>query len=177
MTTTKWNIDQAHSAIQFKAKHLMITTVTGNFTSYDGSVETEGDDFSTAKIAFSADTASVSTGNEQRDAHLRSADFFDAESYPKMTFVSRKIEKGSGNYKVTGDLTIRDVTKPVTLDAEFGGTTKDPWGNIKSGFTLEAKINRKEWGLLWNAALETGGLLVSEEIRILCEIQLAKGNN
>ena len=179
MATTKWNIDRAHSAIQFKAKHLMITTVTGNFTVYDASVETQGDDFSTAKIEFTADTASVSTGNEQRDGHLKSADFFDAETHPKMRFVSKQIEraKGEGNYTLTGDLTIRDITKRVTLDAEFGGIMKDPWGNIKSGFTLETKINRKDWGLVWNNLLESGGVLVSEDVKILCDIQLAKGMN
>ncbi len=178
MATTQWNIDRAHSAIQFKAKHLMITTVTGNFTSYDARVETEGEDFSTVKIAFTADTGSVSTGNEQRDGHLKSADFFDAEHYPKMSFVSKHIEPGkeAGHYRLTGDLTIKEVTKPVTLDAQFDGMVKDPWGNMKSAFTLEGKINRKDWGLVWNVALETGGVLVSEEIRILCEIQLAKGD-
>ncbi len=176
MTKTKWALDPAHSEIQFKVKHMMITTVTGAFKSFNAEVETEGDDFSTAQIGFSADTASVDTGNEQRDGHLRSGDFFDAETYPALSFKAGKLQpKGSGDdYQLTGELTIRDTTRPVTLDVEFGGVGTDPWGNTKAGFTLSGKINRKEWGLNWNAALEAGGVLVSDDVRLMGEIQLTK---
>jgi len=176
MATTKWTLDPAHSEIQFKVKHMMITTVTGAFKNFDAEVQTNGDDFSTADIGFSADTASVDTGNQQRDEHLRSGDFFDAEQYPKLSFKANKLEpKGSnGDYQLSGELTIRDTTRPVTLDVEFGGIGTDPWGNTKAGFTLSGKINRKEWGLNWNAALEAGGVLVSDDVRLLGEIQLTK---
>lgn len=176
MTKTKWALDPAHSEIQFKVKHMMITTVTGAFKSFNAEVETEGDDFSTAQIGFSADTASVDTGNEQRDGHLRSGDFFDAETYPALSFKAGKLQpKGSGDdYQLMGELTIRDTTRPVTLDVEFGGVGTDPWGNTKAGFTLSGKINRKEWGLNWNAALEAGGVLVSDDVRLMGEIQLTK---
>ncbi len=176
MATTKWALDPAHSEIQFKVKHMMITTVTGAFKSFNAEVKTEGDDFSTAEIAFSAETASVDTGSEQRDGHLRSGDFFDSDNHPVLTFNAGKLQpKGSdGDYQLSGELSIRGVTKPVTLDVEFGGIGTDPWGNTKAGFTLAGKINRKEWGLNWNAALEAGGVLVSEEVRLLGEIQLTK---
>lgn len=174
MKTTKWVIDPAHSEIQFKVKHMMITTVTGSFKEFTSEVETEGEDFSTARIRFEAATASIFTNAEQRDAHLRSADFFDADNFPVMSFVSSKLEKtDDDNWQLTGDLTIKDVTKPVKLDVEFGGVGKDPWGNTKAGFSLSGKINRKDWGLNWNAALEAGGVLVSDDVRILCEVQYA----
>lgn len=174
MKTTKWIIDPAHSEIQFKVKHMMITTVTGSFKGFSSEVETEGEDFSTARIRFEAATASIFTNAEQRDAHLRSADFFDADNFPVMSFVSSKLEKtDDDNWQLTGDLTIKDVTKPVKLDVEFGGVGKDPWGNTKAGFSLSGKINRKDWGLNWNAALEAGGVLVSDDVRILCEVQYA----
>lgn len=174
MKTTKWVIDPAHSEIQFKVKHMMITTVTGSFKEFSSEVETEGEDFSTARIRFEAATASIFTNAEQRDAHLRSADFFDADNFPVMSFVSSKLEKtDDDNWQLTGDLTIKDVTKPVKLDVEFGGVGKDPWGNTKAGFSLSGKINRKDWGLNWNAALEAGGVLVSDDVRILCEVQYA----
>lgn len=173
--TTKWNVDGAHSEIQFKARHLMITNVTGSFTNFEGTVETEGDDFTTAKINFSADTNSISTGSEQRDGHLKGEDFFAAEKFPKMTFASTSVEKTADDeFILHGDLTIRDVTKPVILDVQALGTAIDPWGNLKSGFSIEGKINRKDWGLNWNAALEAGGVLVSEEVKINCSVQLVK---
>jgi polyisoprenoid-binding protein YceI len=175
MATTKWALDAAHSEIQFKVKHMMIATVTGSFKSFQADVTTEGDDFTTAKIAFSADIASVDTGNEQRDGHLRSADFFDAEQFPVLAFSDGKLAPNGDNvFKLTGTLSIRGVSQPVTLDAEFGGVGVDPWGNTKAGFTLSGKINRKDWGLNWNAALEAGGVLVSEDVRLLGEIQLSK---
>ena len=174
MATTTWAIDPTHSEIHFKVKHLMITTVTGSFNSFTASAETENDDFSGAKISFSADTASVDTGNEQRDGHLKSADFFDSEKFPQMSFTSTGYSKKGDDYVLTGDLTIKDVTKPVTLNVEFGGVAKDPWGNTKAGFTLTGKINRKDFGLNWNAVTEAGGVLVSEEVKILAEIQLTQ---
>lgn len=175
MDTIKWTIDPAHSEVQFKVKHLMITTVTGSFKEFTSEVETQGNDFTTAKIKFQAATASVFTNSDQRDVHLKSADFFDVEKYPYLKFDSTKLEKvDDENYTLNGNLTIRDVTRPVKLDVEVGGISKDPWGNLKAGFSLTGKINRKEWGLNWNAALESGGVLVSEDVRIFCEVQYAK---
>lgn len=174
MATTKWVLDPAHSEIQFKVKHMMITTVTGSFDRFNVEVETEGDDFSTASIQFSAETASVNTGSEQRDGHLRSADFFDAENHEALVFKAKSYSPA--NNQLQGDLTIKGITHPVTLEAEFGGIGQDPWGNTKAGFTLSGKINRKDWDLNWNAALEAGGVLVSDEVRLLGEIQLAKSN-
>ena len=172
-TTTKWAIDPAHSEVQFKVKHLMISTVTGSFKQFGAEAQLEGDDLTNAQVSFWADTASIFTNDEKRDAHLRSPDFFDSEQFPKLTFTSTRIEGSGSNWKVTGDLTIKGVTKPVTLDVEWSGQAKDPWGNTKAGLNLSGKIDRKEWGLTWNAALETGGVLVSDEVRILCEVQLA----
>jgi polyisoprenoid-binding protein YceI len=173
MAKQKWVADPLHSEIQFKAKHLMITTVTGYFREFEFNAETESDDFSNAKIYFEAKTGSVDTNNEQRDAHLRSGDFFDSEKYSALKFQSTEFRKtGDREYKLSGDLAIRDVTKPVTLDVEFGGIMKDPYGTNKAGFSLSGKINRKDWGLNWNAALESGGVLVSDDVRIFCEVQL-----
>jgi polyisoprenoid-binding protein YceI len=175
LVKTKWAIDPAHSAIQFKVKHMMITNVTGYFTNYEASIETEGDDFANAEILFSADASSVNTANDQRDGHLKSADFFDVENFPKISFKVTNIEKeNSSDFKITGDLTIKHITRTITLDSEFLGIHKDPWGNAKAGFSINGKINRKDWQLNWNAALETGGVLVSDEVRINCEIQLGK---
>lgn len=174
MATTKWALDPTHSELQFKVKHLMITTVTGNIKSFDATLETEGDDFTNAAISFSGDINSIDTGNGDRDGHLKSGDFFDAEKYPAITFKSTSVEKDGSDYVVKGDLTIKDVTKAVKLNAEFGGIATDPWGNTKAGFTLSAKINRTEFGLTWNAALETGGVMVSEEVKILGELQFVK---
>ena len=168
ITTTKWNLDKAHSEIQFKAKHLLITTVTGEFKNYEATIESQGDDFTTAKITFTADINSVDTGSEQRDGHLKGADFFDVEKFPKLTFVSTKIEKKDAEHFILhGDLTIRDVTKPVTLNVEFGGIAKDPWGGTRAGFNVTGKLNRKDFGLNWNVLTEGGGMLVSEEIKII----------
>lgn len=172
---TKWAHDQAHSEIGFRVKHLMITNVKGSFKEYNIDMETYGDDFSDAKIKFSMNPASIDTGDEKRDAHLRSADFFYVEKFSEITFVGDKIEKLSNEtFKLYGDLSMRGITKQVVLDVEFAGMMKDPWGNTKAGFTVNGKINRKDWGLNWNAALETGGVLVSDEVRINCDIQLIK---
>ena len=174
-TLTKWNLDTAHSEITFKVKHMMITNVTGSFKSFNLDTKTEGDDFSTAKITFIAKTSSIDTGNTDRDNHLKSADFFDAESHPELKFVSTGLKKkGDDEYVLNGDLTIKGITKPVKLDVAFGGIGKDPWGNEKAGFTISGKIKRTDWNLNWNAALETGGVLVSEEVRIHAEIQLIR---
>lgn len=173
---TTWKFDPTHTEIQFKARHLMITNVTGSFGTYDATIETEGNDFSTAKVAFTADIASIDTNNEQRDAHLKSDDFFNAEKFPQLKFTSTKIEKkgSSDAYVLTGDFTIRDVTKPVSLDVDFGGVVTDPWGNVKAGLELSGKVNRKEFGLNWNAVMEAGGMVVSEDIKIQCQVELVK---
>ena len=175
MNKTTWALDPTHSELQFKVKHLMITTVTGSFKNFTASVETEGDDFSTAKIDFSAEVRSIDSGNEQRDTHLKSGDFFEVEKYPALSFFSTKLEKKDDeNYMLHGNLTIKGISKPVAIPTEFGGIAKDPWGNIKAGFTLNGKINRKEWELTWNAPIEAGGVLVSEEVKIIAEIQVVK---
>ncbi|HVT83722.1 MAG TPA: YceI family protein [Chitinophagaceae bacterium] len=176
MAIKKWTLDKAHSQIQFKVKHLMITTITGGFSSFKTSVETEEDDFMTAKITFTADTASVSTGNPDRDKHIKSIDFFDVENFPQLKFVASRYQKldDKGNYKLFGDLTIRDVTKTIELDVEFAGVVKDPWGTNKAGFIITGRVNRKDFGLKWNVITEAGSLLVGEEVRINCEIQLTE---
>lgn len=174
-TTTKWALDPTHSEVNFKLKHMMITNVNGTFTSFTATAETKGDDFSTGKISFSAQISSINTKNEQRDGHLKSADFFDAEKFPTIDFTSTAIKSTGGNtYELQGDLTIKGVTKNVKLTAELGGIAKDPWGNTKAGFSLTGKINREDFGLTWNAALETGGVLVSSDVSINAEIQLVK---
>jgi polyisoprenoid-binding protein YceI len=178
MTTTdktKWLIDPAHSQIQFKVKHLVISTVTGSFAKFEGGMNSGTDDFTDAEAWFSADIASINTGTPDRDNHLRSADFFDAANYPKLTFKSTGIQKTGGDrYKLTGDLTIRGTSRPIELDVEYGGLMKDPWGNTKIGFELSGKLNRKEYGLNWNAITEAGGLVVSEEVKILINVELSR---
>ena len=170
-----YTIDPLHSEVLFKVKHLMISTVTGSFGKYNGTITAENEDLSDAKFAFEAEIDSISTNNEQRDGHLKSPDFFDSEKHPHLSFKSTKVEKKSdSDYVLHGNLTIKDVTKPVSLSVEFGGIGKDPWGNTKAGFNVEGKINRKDFGLNWNAALETGGVLVSEEVKLSASIQLAK---
>ncbi|MFC4210000.1 YceI family protein [Pedobacter lithocola] len=174
MATTKWILDPTHSELQFKVKHLMITTVTGSLKSFTADLTSEDDEFENGEISFNGEIASLDTGNTDRDNHLKSADFFDAEKFSTIEFKSSSIEKDGGDYTVKGDLTIKGETKPVKLTAEFGGIATDPWGNTKAGFTLSGKINRSDFGLTWNAALETGGVMVSEEVRILGELQFVK---
>ncbi|MFI5451764.1 YceI family protein [Pedobacter sp. UC225_61] len=174
MATTKWTLDPTHSELQFKVKHLMITTVTGNLKSFSAELTSNDDDFTNADISFKGDISSIDTGNIDRDNHLKSADFFDAEKYANIEFKSTSVEKDGDDYILKGDLTVKDVTKSVKLTAEFGGIATDPWGNTKAGFTLSGKINRNDFGLTWNAALETGGVMVSEEVRILGELQFVK---
>lgn len=174
-TKTAWQIDPTHSEIQFKVKHLVISTVTGNFTDFEGSIETEGDDFSTAEITFSAKTASVNTNNEQRDGHLQSEEFFNSAEYPNMTFKSTSVKpEGGDNYAILGDLTIKDKTKPVELKAEHGGYMTDFYGNYKAGFEVTGKINRKDFGLEWSGITEAGGIVVSDEVKLVFNIQIAK---
>lgn len=173
--TGMWVIDAMHSEIQFKVKHLVISTVTGSFGSFDATMEVADGQFSSAKINFSADVNSISTGNEQRDGHLKSDDFFNAEAFPKLTFASKSITSNNdGTYTMTGDLTIRDNTKEVSLKVEFGGTAGDFYGNTKAGFSIEGKINRKEFGLKWDAVTEAGGVVVSDEVRLMMNAQMTK---
>src|SRR5690606_38822802 len=166
MANVKWVSDPTHSEIQFKVKHLMITTVTGYFQKFNIEAETEDEKFESAKsVVFTADVNSISTNNEQRDTHLRSADFFDAENHGEVRFEASKYENVGGNdYKLHGDLTIRGVSKPVTVNVEFGGIVVDPYGQTKAGFTVTGKISRKEFGLTWNAVTEAGSVVVSDEI-------------
>ncbi len=175
-TLAPWTIDPAHSEIQFKVKHLMITTVTGSFQKFEADITAPGDDLSKARVTVRLEAASVTTGSEQRDGHLKSPDFFDIANHPHIVFTSRKAEDvdHDGSWTLHGDLTINGITKPVKLDVEFGGVMKDPWGNTKAGITINGKLNRNDWNLNWNAALEAGGMLVSDEVRIACEVQLVK---
>lgn len=174
---TSWSIDPMHSEIEFKVKHLMISTVTGKFNSYEATAVTEGDSMENAKITFSADVQSISTGNDQRDGHLQSPEFFDAAQFPKMKFESTSFtKKGDSSYALTGNLTIRDITKSITLDVEYNGTMKDFYGNTKAGFEISGKINRKDFGLTWSATTEAGGIVVSDEVRLNCNIQMTAAN-
>jgi polyisoprenoid-binding protein YceI len=172
---TKWVIDPAHSEIQFKVKHLVISTVTGKFDKFEGSVVSATDDFSEMEAEFSADVNSINTNQADRDGHLKSPDFFDVANHPSLTFKSTGIKKKSdSSYRLTGDLSIRGISKKIELNADFGGTVKDPWGTTKAGFELSGTISRKEFGLTWNAATETGGLVVSDEVKLIVNVELAK---
>jgi polyisoprenoid-binding protein YceI len=174
-TETKWVIDPAHSEVAFKVKHLMISNVKGVFSEFQAEVLTDGDDFSSSRISFTMNPASINTGNPDRDGHLKSPDFFDVENYKEITFKADSLAKNKDEeYTLNGGLTIKGITKPVSLDVEFGGFMTDPWGNQKAGFNINGKINRKDWELNWNAALEAGGVLVGEEVRISCEVELLK---
>jgi polyisoprenoid-binding protein YceI len=175
MTRSKWTVDAAHSSIDFSVKHMMIATVKGTFHEFEASIEANPADLTTANIQFSVDVASVDTRNSDRDAHLRSGDFFDVEQYPKMTFQSTNIvKKSEGEYKLTGDFTLHGVTRQETFSVTFEGEGKDPWGNEKAGFSGEGKINRSDYGLTYNAALETGGVLVGDQVKIAIQIEAAK---
>jgi polyisoprenoid-binding protein YceI len=177
MTTSKWTVDPTHSEVQFKVKHLMITTVTGYFTRFNLEAETEGEDFTkSSRIVFTADIDSISTNNAQRDTHLKSADFFDADTHAQLAFTGRKFEKNGDDYRLHGDLTIRNITRPVTLQVDYAGIVVDPYGNTKAGFTVDGKISRSDFGLPWSAVTEAGSVVVSDEIRLHAEVQLVKGN-
>jgi polyisoprenoid-binding protein YceI len=168
-----WTIDTNHSEITFKVKHLVISTVSGKFNKFEGTVVSDKEDFSDARIKFSADIDSIDTGNEQRNGHLKSADFFDAGTHPKITFVSTRVtKKGGSDYQVEGNLTIRGTSKPVVLQAEFGGIQKDFYNNTVAGFELTGKINRKEFGLHWHAITEAGGIVVADEVKLILNVEV-----
>ena len=175
MAIKKWVLDKAHSQIHFMVKHMMITTVTGGFSEFSADVETEERDFGTAKINFVAQTASVFTGNDGRDTHVKSADFFDVQNYPQLRFISTGVKKiDDKQFKLRGDMTIKNVTKEIEADVKFAGFVKDPWGKEKAGFIISGIINRKDYGLKWNVITEAGNILVGEEARISCEVQLVE---
>ncbi len=176
MANTKWALEPSHSEVIFKVRHMMISNVSGQFKKFDSTVETDGDDISTAKATFTADVDSISTNNEQRDGHLKSPDFFDMENHPQVTFESTSMEKtGDDTYKLHGNLTMRGTTKQVTFDVEHGGIMKDPWGNIRAGFTITGKVNRKDYGLHWSALTETGGIVVSDDVKFEAHVEYVKG--
>lgn len=175
MATIKWQLDSTHSELGFKIKHLMITNVSGSFQNFSVEAETEGNGFTTAKITATAEMSSISTNNAQRDAHLRTSDFFEVEKHPELKFVSTNIEKiDDDSFTLYGELTLKGVTKPVKLNVEFSGVAKDPWGGERAGFTVGGKINRSDLGINFNGVLETGGLMLGEEVKIHCEAQLVK---
>ncbi|MFC4556891.1 YceI family protein [Virgibacillus kekensis] len=176
MAKTVWNVDAVHSEVGFTVKHMMISKAKGTFDKFDAVIEADVEDLTDSKVEVTIDAASINTRNKDRDDHLRSADFFDVENHPNITFVATDISKESASqYKVTGDLTVKGTTKPVTVDVEYVGQSKDPMsGNIVAGFNGETKINRKEFGLTWNAAVETGGVLVGDEVKIHFEIEAHK---
>ena len=167
--STKWNLDPSHSEITFKVRHMMISNVKGEFKNFNVDLESEDENFRNVKASASIDTSSISTNNTDRDNHLKSAEFFNAEAHPQITF-----ETDSLNDEVTGNLPINGVTKPVKLDVDFGGINVDPWGQTKAGFSFEGKIKRSDFGLNWNAALEAGGVMVSDEVKIAGELQFVK---
>lgn len=173
-TATTWVIDPTHSEIQFKVKHLVISTVTGSFKTFEGSVNTEAEDFDGATVAFSADTASIDTNQAQRDEHLKSADFFASEEYPKISFTGKLAKKGSDSYSLKGDLTVKDITKPFEFAVEYGGNMTDFYGNNKSGFEISGKINRQEFGLTWGAVTEAGGVVVGDDVKLIANVQVVK---
>jgi polyisoprenoid-binding protein YceI len=175
MSAIKWAVDPLHSEVNFKIKHLVISTVSGTFKTFNGEVITNSQEFDNAAISFSIDVNSINTNQEQRDAHLKASDFFEAETYPAITFKSTSFTKLKGDdYKLAGDLTMKGITKPVELDVEYGGSAKDQYGNIKHGFEVTGKINRKEFGVTFHALTETGGLALGDDIKLNANIQVAQ---
>src|SRR5215831_7147140 len=175
MKTTKWVLDPSHSELGFKIKHLMISHVSGTFKDFTAEAEMDEDDFETAQIHLRVDMTSINTNNSQRDEHLRNSDFFDVKTYPQMLFESERVKRvDEDNYRIFGNLTMKGITKPVELNVEYSGVTKDPWGGERAGFTVTAKIKRSEWGVNFNALLETGGVALSDEVKIQSELQLIK---
>lgn len=173
--TTTWAIDPMHSEVLFKIKHLVISTVTGAFKKFQGTVITNGDDFTNAKINFTLDVKSIDTNQAHRDEHLQNGDFFESETYPEIKFQSTSFTKEPGDdYKMTGDLTMKGVTKPVVLNVEYGGSEKDMHGNLKHGFEITGKINRKDFGMAYNAITEAGGLTLGEDVKLIANIQVAQ---
>jgi polyisoprenoid-binding protein YceI len=178
MATTKWISDVPHSEVSFKIRHLMISNITGQLPKFSVVVEAEDDDFnSISKVNFTADVASISTGNEDRDTHLKSADFFDSTKYPEIKFYASHFHGTGEKRKLHGNLTIRDVTLPILVDVEYGGVVKDGYGRTKAGFTINSNISRKDFGLLWNGVTETGSIVVGDEVKIKGEIQLIKSSS
>jgi polyisoprenoid-binding protein YceI len=176
LTRTKWGVDASHSEVQFKVKHLVISTVTGFFKKFSGSVESESDDFDGAKVNFSIDANSIDTNVADRDAHLKSPDFFAVEQYPTINFKNGVLKKESNEeYKLRGDLTIRDVTKPIELSVEYNGIVADPWGNTRAGFEITGQVNRKDYHLAWGAITEAGKVVVSDEVKLHFNIEVIKG--
>jgi len=174
---TTWKLDHSHSNVKFTVTHLVISEVDGSFKKFDGNLTASKDDFSDAQISFSVDVRSINTDNDMRDDHLRGDDFFNAEKYPEMTFVSTSMKKtGDNTYKLTGDLTIRDVTKPITFDVVYGGTVVDPWGSTKAGFKAIGTINRFDYNLKWNTLTEAGGAVVGADVKITINAEFAKEN-
>lgn len=171
---TKWSVDQTHSEISFKVRHLMIAHVKGEFKTFDASIYTTGKDFATATIDLWIDTDAITTGDTKRDEHLRSAAFFDVRNHKQISFSSSTIEKmdDEGNHELWGDLTMKGITKKIKLNVQFGGIVNDPWGNERAGFAVTGKINRIDWDLSWNATMETGGFMLSEEVSISCDVEL-----
>ena len=170
-----WKFDAVHSQIKFNVEHLVISEVSGHFKTFDGEVKASNEDFSGSEVSFSIDVKSIDTDNEKRDGHLKSDDFFNAEQFPSITFEGKSMEKvDDKNYKLTGDLTIRDVTRTVELAVKYGGTIQDPYGNTKAGFKITGNISRFDYGLKWNAAMEAGGLVVGEDVEIVCNVELKK---
>lgn len=174
-TTTKWALDATHSEIHFKVKHLLISTVTGQFKQFNATIDTEGDELTTAKVHFTADINSISTNDEQRDGHLKTGDFFDAENHPQLVFEGKQLEKiDAENYKLHGILTMRGVSKPETFDVEYGGMAIDSWGNTRMGFSLAGKVNRKDYGVSFSMVSETGGILLGEEVKIVANAEFVR---
>jgi polyisoprenoid-binding protein YceI len=174
MATNRWNVDVGHSAIHFWVRHMIISKVHGRFARWTGALELDERDLTRSTVDVRIEAASIDTQVADRDAHLRSPDFLDVAQHPEIAFRSRRIEKAGGGYRVVGDLSIRGVTREVTLEAEFAGTGKDPWGNERAGFSAKASLDRREFGLVWNAALETGGVLVGEKVEIAIELEAVK---
>ncbi|MBC6700530.1 YceI family protein [Hymenobacter puniceus] len=175
MAATQWALDPMHSEVQFKVKHLVISTVTGSFKQFSGSATTEDDTFDNAQVQFTAQIDSIDTNQAQRDEHLKSAEFFDAATYPELSFVSTSfVKEGEGEYKLTGNLTLHGVTQPITLDVEYGGQAGDFYGNQKAGFEVSGKINRKDFGLTWSGITEAGSIVVSDDVKLQASLQFAK---
>ncbi|MBW8050623.1 MAG: YceI family protein [Cytophagales bacterium] len=175
MAQSTWSFDKAHSKVTFSVTHLMISEVSGQFNEFEGEVVSKSDDFADSQIEFTINVGSINTDDEKRDGHLKSEDFFDAEKYPMITFKSKSLKQVKGkNYKLTGDMTIRDVSKEVTLDVIYFGTMKDPYGNTKAGFKITGEINRMDYGVKWNSPLEGGGVVVGETVNLVCNVELMK---
>jgi polyisoprenoid-binding protein YceI len=170
-----WTVDPNHTQVEFSAKHMGIMTVKGHITGVQATIDFDEDDFTASSVAASIDPTTLTTNDERRDAHLKSPDFLNVEQVPSIAFTSTRIERAAhDHYKMTGDLTIRNVARPVTLDVVYSGEAKDPMGTVHAGFSANTAINRKDWGLTWNVALETGGLLVSEEVKLALEVEVVK---